>query len=131
MAISASALYKGDLKCAAKLGGSEVPIETDAKGTPGSFSPTDVLSAALATCTASMIGFVAAQQNIDMTGLSVEVGKEMQQSPASVKTFKVKVIFPKVALEDSMKKRLEGAAKACPVKNSLNPSIEIVTEFVY
>ncbi|MBR4820690.1 OsmC family protein [bacterium] len=131
MALSAIAAYNGDLKCTATLAGAKTSIETDAKGTPGVFSPTDVLSAALATCTASMIGFVAAQQNIDMTGLSVEVGKEMQQSPASVKTFKVKVIFPKVALEDSMKKRLEGAAKACPVKNSLNPSIEIVTEFVY
>ena len=44
---------------------------------------------------------------------------------------KVKVTFPKIALEDSMKKRLEGAAKACPVKNSLNTSIEVITEFVY
>ena len=131
MALSATATYQGDLKCTAKLAGSETSIATDAKGTPGVFSPTDVLSAALATCTASMIGFVAAQQKLDMTGLSVEVDKEMQQSPASVKTFKVKVTFPKIALEDSMKKRLEGAAKACPVKNSLNPNIEIVTEFVY
>lgn len=131
MAISASALYKGDLKCAAKLGGSEVPIETDAKGTPGSFSPTDVLSAALATCTASMIGFVAAQHDLDVTGLLVEVEKGMKEAPQAVGVFKVKVTFPKISLDEGMKKRLEGAAKACPVKNSLDPRIEIVSEFVY
>lgn len=131
MAISASALYQGDLKCAATIGGSAVPVETDAKGTPGTFSPTDVLSAALATCTASMIGFVAAQQKLDVKGLKVEVEKEMRESPNAVGKFKVKVTFPKIALEDSMKKRLEGAAKACPVKNSLSPDIEIQTEFVY
>ena len=114
MALSAIAAYNGDLKCTATLAGAKTSIETDAKGTPGVFSPTDVLSAALATCTASMIGFVAAQQNIDMTGLSVEVGKEMQQTPASVKTFKVKVIFPKVALEDSMKKKAGSRGQGLP-----------------
>jgi len=131
MATSASALYEGDLKCAVKLGGSDVPFETDAKGTPGTFSPTDVLSAALATCTASMIGFVAAQHDLDVKGLKVEVEKVMREAPQAVGTFKVKVTFPKISLDNGMKKRLESAAKACPVKNSLDPKIEIVSEFVY
>ena len=94
MALSAIAAYNGDLKCTATLAGAQTSIETDAKGTPGVFSPTDVLSAALATCTASMIGFVAAQQNIDVKGLKVEVEKEMRESPNAVGKFKVKVTFP-------------------------------------
>jgi len=131
MEYSANVIYKGDLKCEVAKPGSQAVFTTDAKGVKESFSPTDVLSGALASCTASMIGFVAAQHGLDLKGLKVEVSKEMRENPTAVKAFKVKVTFPPAALDDGMKRRLEGAAKACPVKNSLDPAIEVASEFVY
>ena len=76
-------------------------------------------------------GYRNTRDRASLGDLLVEVEKGMKEAPQAVGVFKVKVTFPKISLDEGMKKRLEGAAKACPVKNSLDPRIEIVSEFVY
>ena len=132
MSKSATIVYNGNLCCEIKkFDTKETIYETNASGAPQTFSPTDALASALAACTASMIGYVASQRNLNVQGLEVEVSKEMGEAPARVKSFSLTVKFPKASVPEEEKARLEAAAKACPVKNTLHPETEVKLEFIY
>jgi len=92
-------------------------------------SPMDVLSASVASCVATVIGVVASDVGVDVTGLTVDVEKTMQQRPTRVKSLSITVKCP-VALSAAQRKALESAAKRCPVKQSLHPDITVEMNFI-
>ncbi len=114
------------------LEGQSTIVHTDATGKLEGkvFSPTDVLAGALASCLASMMSYTAERKGIDLTGLSVEIEKTMQQAPLRVASFNIKVMCP-VLVPESERKALEMAAKSCPVKASLLPDIAIKIDFIW
>lgn len=114
------------------LEGQNNVVHTDATGKleGKAFSPTDVLAGALASCLASMMSYTAERKGIDLTGLSVEIEKTMQQSPLRVASFNIKVTCP-VFVGEADRKALEMAAKNCPVKASLLPDIAIKIDFIW
>ncbi|MCC6422544.1 MAG: OsmC family protein [Phycisphaerales bacterium] len=120
--------YQGQLRCIATHGPSGSKIETDAPvdnmGKGEKFSPTDLVGAALGSCILTIMGIVAQKHNLDLTGTTCQVQKEMVSTPMRrIGRLAVTVNVP-VKLSGDDQRRLENAARNCPVHRSLHPSIE-------
>ena len=77
--------YQGDLHCKAVHGPSSTELFTDApkdnQGRGESFSPTDLVATALGTCILTTMGIMARTLNVDITGATATVEKDMTTSP--------------------------------------------------
>ena len=137
MAVEITAAYLGDLQCEAVHGPSGSKLSTEAPEDNGgkgrSFSPTDLVATGLGTCVLTIMGIVAARHELDLSGTTVKVIKEMVAQPVRrIGALRVTVSIPATALSDpAMRKRIETAAHQCPVHQSLHPDIEAPITFVY
>ena len=137
MAVEIQAIYRGKLACEATHGPSAITLQTDAPvdngGSGSSFSPTDLVATALGTCVLTILGLVSERHELDLTGASVHVTKEMIQKPIRrIGGLKTVVTIPAHAVTDGkMRDRLENAARKCPVHQSLHPDIDAPIDFVY
>ena len=125
--------YEGQLRCAATHGPSATSLQTDAPkdnmGRGESFSPTDLVATALGTCMLTTMGIVAQRNNIRMDGATASVTKEMISQPSRrIGRLGVTITVPGTFSDDD-RKRLEGAALACPVHKSLHPDVQIPVTF--
>jgi putative redox protein len=127
--------YLGNLRCEAKHGPSGQTLVTDAppdnQGRGEAFSPTDLVGAALGTCVLTLMGIVAQRHQLDLSGATAAVSKEMVTGPQRrIGKLLVSVHVPReFAPED--RARLERAALSCPVHRSLHPEIEAPITFHY
>ncbi len=126
-------VYEGHLHCKAVHVPSGKSLETDAPkdnmGKGESFSPTDLVATALGSCMLTVMGIAARNLNIDLTGISVMVSKEMITAPVRrIGKLAVHIKFP-MHVNDEHKKKLEHAALTCPVHKSLHPDILMPIEF--
>lgn len=139
MGVSIDVIYQGELHCEAVHGPSKSTLETDAPvdnhGRGESFSPTDLLATAFATCILTVMGLAAQKRNIELEGMRAHVEKEMVANPrrrvgglATVISIPA-AIASRVALED--RAALEQAALTCPVQESLHPDISRAVRFVW
>ena len=133
--VPVSIRYLGDLRCEAVHGPSSATLNTDAPvdnhGRGESFSPTDLVATALATCMATVIGIKAHQKQIDLTGMTVSIEKHMSEdTPRRIVRLPSVITMP---LPDDHESRalLEATAKACPVHQSLHPDIDKSIEWVW
>lgn len=137
MSVAMNVVYEGSLKCQAthlpsgSVIHTEAPVDNGGKGE--SFSPTDLLGTALASCVLTIMGIVAQRQGLDLRGASARVVKDMTTVPVRrVGSLAVVVTMPAgLNLSEEDRTRLENAAAACPVKKSLHPDIDIKIEFVW
>jgi len=127
--------YQGEMHCSATHEPSGKSLTTDApkdnQGRGESFSPTDLLATALGSCMLTIMGFAASTHNVDISGTTASVEKEMSSTaPRRVARLAVKIHVPHAVSEEN-RQRLEHAVHACPVHKSLHPEIEIPVEFVW
>ena len=129
--------YDGELHCTARHGPSDTRIGTDAPvdnhGRGESFSPTDLVGAALGSCMLTVMGILAEAEGWDIRGIDVHVRKEMTKSlPRRVDQLVVDFSVPAAvakALDADAKQRLEHAALHCPVRLSIAESIRVPVSF--
>jgi len=116
-------VYEGGLRCSAKHEESGVVVVTDApkdnQGNGESFSPSEMLSVSLGSCILSIMGIVARNNEIDMTGATATVEKTMANAPRRITGISVQVRVPG-ELNEEQRVKLVAAAHACPVHNVLN-----------
>ena len=130
--MTASIIYKGNLRCEAQHVQSKSTIETDAptdnRGKGERFSPTDLLCVSLATCMLTTMGIKAADLNVNIANSKAEVTKHMGSDPRRVIKVEVVVSLPGNANE---KERLilERAGNNCPVAKSEHPDIELALSY--
>jgi putative redox protein len=127
--------YQGELHCKATHGPSGAELNTDApkdnQGRGQSFSPTDLVATALGSCMLTIMGIAARTQNIDISGATASVEKEMTATPPRrIERLTVKIHVPH-SLSPADKEKLERAAHTCPVHKSLHPDIQIPIEFTW
>ena len=96
---------------------------TDNQGRGEAFSPTDIVATALASCMLTIMGIKARDLNIDLTGSRAEVSKHMSADPRRISGIDIELQLPE-QVTDPDRKKLERAALACPVHQSLHPDIE-------
>lgn len=137
MAVEIDTTYAGELRCDATHGPSGAQLNTDAPtdngGKGASFSPTDLVATALGTCVMTILGKIAERHEIDLKGTKVHVTKVMITEPVRrIGSLHTLVTVPGGTVEDpSMRKRMEAAARKCPVHQSLHPEIDAPIEFNY
>lgn len=131
--MTAKVTYLGSLRTEAEHLQSGTKIITDAPvdnhGKGESFSPTDTVATALATCMLTIMGIKAEAMGISLEGTTAEVTKTMAAQPRRISKIEVTLSLPK-KYEDKEMKILENAAKTCPVFYSLHPDIEKDIRFV-
>ena len=133
--MTATILYEGNLRCNARHLQSGTKIETDAptdnRGKGERFSPTDLVCTALASCMATTMAIKANDMNIELTGMSVDVQKNMQSDPRRISKIDVKVVFPKdLVLQEKDRIILQRTGDNCPVVKSLHPDLVLNIEYV-
>lgn len=131
--VEISVTYEGQLHCSATHGPSQAQITTDAPrdnmGKGESFSPTDLVATALATCVLTTMGIVAQRNGWDITGATARITKEMVTAPTRrIGRLAMQVRIPQT-MNDEQRERLESAAHHCPVHKSLHPDVEIPMTF--
>jgi putative redox protein len=127
--------YQGDLHCKAVHELSGTVLVTDAPrdnhGKGESFSPTDLVAAALGSCILSVMGLKARVLKVDISGTTAAVEKEMANAPArKIQRISVKVRVPHI-LSAEHRQALETAAYTCPVHKSMHPDVEMPIEIVW
>jgi putative redox protein len=134
MAVEIQGDYAGGLKMALTHGPSGAAIRTaapvDNQGDGSSFSPTDLLAAALGACMVTTMAIVAQREGIPFDGASFHLEKHMRSDPRRVASVPVRVRMP-AALTPEQRSRLEHIARSCPVARSLSPEVEQQVEFEY
>ena len=124
-----SCRYRGELRCEATHHGSGAVLITDAPidnaGKGEEFSPTDLLATSVATCMLTIMGITAKSRNWSIEGSTANVEKQMTQSgPRKVEKLRVHLKLPQ-QLSNEQRSLLQRVAEQCPVKRSLNPSIQL------
>ncbi|WP_114750662.1 OsmC family protein [Pleomorphovibrio marinus] len=125
--------YEGNLRTSSKhlRSGKEIitdaPVDNNGKGE--AFSPTDLVAAALGTCMVTIMGIVAARENVEIEGLSWEITKIMNNQPRKIKEIIVDIRWEQPVDDEKLKQKLKNAAKTCPVALSLHPEIQQTLQF--
>jgi putative redox protein len=127
--------YQGDLHCKAVHGPSTTELNTDApkdnQGRGESFSPTDLVATALGTCILTTMGIMARTLDVDITGATGTVEKEMTATaPRMIKSLTVRVHVP-TSVSPENRQKLERAAHTCPVHRSLHPDVQAPIEITW
>src|SRR5512143_3893504 len=91
--------YEGQLRCSAKHGPSSTTLATDApadnQGKGESFSPTDLVAAALATCMLTTIGIRANKHGWGVDGIEAQIEKHMtKELPRRIERLPVRFSVP-------------------------------------
>ena len=131
--MTASLVYKGDLRCECTHLQSGTIIETDAptdnRGKGERFSPTDTICVGLATCMMTTMGIRAADMKIDLTGTRLEVTKHMLSEPRRIAKIEITLNLPAIAIEEKDKKILQMVGDNCPVMKSLHPDLQVAVSY--
>jgi uncharacterized OsmC-like protein len=132
--MTATVVYKGDLRCECTHLQSGTVIETDAptdnKGKGERFSPTDTVCVALATCVITTMGIKANDMNIDLAGTAIDVTKHMLPDPRRIGKIDVILKFPAtLQLDEKDRTILQRVGDNCPVTKSLHPDLVLNIEY--
>jgi uncharacterized OsmC-like protein len=124
--------YSGELHCAAIHAPSGTALDTDApkdnQGRGESFSPTDLVATALATCAVTTLAIVARRHGIELGKTKYEVTKEMTaEAPRRIARLSLQLWLPPEA-KALPPEVLKNAVERCPVQLSLAPEVSKVVE---
>lgn len=134
--MTASIVYKGDLRCECTHLQSGTVIETDAptdnRGKGERFSPTDTLCVALATCVVTTMALKANDMGINLAGTAIDVTKHMLSNPRRIGEVEITVRFS-AALQVDEKDRmiLQRVGDNCPVAKSLHPDLDVKIQYYW
>ena len=134
--MTATVIYKGELRCECTHLQSGTIIETDAptdnRGKGERFSPTDTLCVALATCMITTMGIKAADMKIDLKNTRLEITKHMLNDPRRIDRIEVLLKMPQgLNLEEKDKIILQKTGDNCPVMKSLHPDLKVVADYTW
>lgn len=125
--MTATLVYKGDLMCELTHERSGTRIITDApvdnKGKGSAFSPTDLVTAAAASCIITTLGIAAQTRGWKLEGTTMEIVKEMASEPRRIAAINVDIRFTQnFSAED--REAIQRIAMNCPVMVSLSPDVK-------
>ena len=112
--------YRGTLRCQAVHQPSGRELTTDApldnRGKGESFSPTDLVATALASCISTIMGIYADRHDdLDLAGLKIKIEKHMSaESPRRIAKLPMTINFPP-GISQKHRSALEEIVQHCPV----------------
>jgi len=125
--------YSGSLRTQAVHLKSGNTIITDAppdnNGRGEAFSPSDLVCSALSSCMMTIMGILAQREGLELTGLTSDIVKIMDDKPRKIKEIQITFYHPHLEATDLQKEKLKRAALTCPVALSLSDSIKQTIQF--
>jgi len=100
----------------------------DNGGTGTSFSPTDLVGAALASCALSTMALAAAREGLPWGNARAAVEKRMTAAPRRIGELVLAFEMPR-EVRPADRARFEEVARTCPVARSLHPDVKVPMEF--
>ncbi|MFO0597583.1 MAG: OsmC family protein [Myxococcaceae bacterium] len=100
----------------------------DNGGDGSSFSPTDLVGAALASCALSTMALLAPKEGLTFGAASARVVKEMVGPPRRIGSLALVLTMPKET-PAAQRARFEEIARGCPVARSLAADVQIPMTF--
>ena len=126
--------YQGNLRTIATHLDSGSEIRTDAPkdnhGLGQTFSPTDMVCSALASCILTIMAIAVEKNNVDIKGTKAMVKKTMGNNPRRIAKIQIDIVFPK-EYDSKTKTILKKAAYNCPVHHTLSETVEKNISFTY
>ena len=117
--------YQGQLRTAMQHLQSNSQVITDApvdnRGKGDAFSPTDLVSAALASCVMTIMAIKAGDMGHETIDMEARVWKTMASNPRRIARIQVELDLHIPEVTDQQKLILQRTTKACPVARSLHP----------
>ncbi|MDX1651787.1 MAG: OsmC family protein [Brumimicrobium sp.] len=127
--------YLGDLRTSSEHLESGEKIKTDApkdnNGKGEAFSPTDLLAASYANCMMTIIGIYCEKHDLNFKMCEAEVEKEMKDNPRRIGKLTIKFDLSENDWSEKDRKKIENAAKNCPVAKSISTDVETDISFKY
>ncbi len=134
MAVEITGKYIGNLKMELTHGPSGAILLTaapvDNKGDGSSFSPTDLVAAALGSCMVTTMAIVAERDGIAAEAFTFRIEKHMANDPRRIGALPVEIQMPQ-GLTPDQRTKLERTAHHCPVHRTLLPEVDKTVTFVY
>ena len=120
--------YQGQLRTAMRHLQSNSQVITDApvdnRGKGEAFSPTDLVSAALASCVMTIMAIKAGDMGHETIDMEARVWKTMASNPRRIARIQVELGLHIPEVTNKQKRILERTTKACPVARSLHPDTQ-------
>lgn len=133
MPLTATVVYKGDLRCECTHLQSGTVIETDAptdnRGKGERFSPTDSVCVALATCMITTMGIRAIDMNVELRGAKLDVTKHMLSDPRRIGRIEIVLHLNGNGIEEKDRVLLQKIGDNCPVMKSLHPDLKVDVQY--
>jgi uncharacterized OsmC-like protein len=134
MSVEITGTYTGKLGTELRHGPSGTLLRTaaplDNQGDGSSFSPTDLVAAAFASCIVTTMAIVAEREGIPFGGVTFRVEKHMVAQPRRIGALPVRIHMP-AGLTPEQRQKLERTAHACPVHKTLLAEVDKTITFVY
>ena len=126
--------YQGNLRTIATHLDSGYEISTDAPkdnhGLGETFSPTDMVCSALASCILTIMAIAVEKNDVDIKDAKAIVKKTMGNNPRRITKIEIDLTFPK-EYDSKTKTILERAANNCPVHHTLSERVKKNISFTY
>ena len=126
--------YQGNLRTIATHLDSGYEISTDAPkdnhGLGETFSPTDMVCSALASCILTIMAIAVEKNDVDIKDAKAIVKKTMGNNPRRITKIEIDLTFPR-EYDSKIKTILERAAHNCPVHHTLSERVEKNISFTY
>ena len=120
--------YQGQLRTAMQHLQSNSQVITDApvdnRGKGDAFSPTDLVSAALASCVMTIMAIKAGDMGHETIDMEARVWKTMASNPRRIARIQVELDLHIPEVTDQQKLILQRTTNACPVARSLHPDTQ-------
>jgi uncharacterized OsmC-like protein len=123
-------IYKGELRTECIHVDSKTSLNTDAPkdnhGRGESFSPTDLVATAAASCAITVLALQAQHDGVELKGTEIDVTKIMtKQPPRRIEKIIMDMKFrTNIDLSEETKRNYEDIARNCPVLLSLSQDLE-------
>ncbi|MES2558323.1 MAG: OsmC family protein [Bacteroidota bacterium] len=132
---TAELVYQGELRTLATHVYSGTTLFTDApldnQGKAQSFSPTDMVAVALASCIMTTIGILMKDEGIPFEGTRLKARKIMASNPRRIAAIEIDIEVSEGKLTTAQKERMIQIGHSCPVALSLHPDLEQRVEFSF
>jgi len=124
---TAEVIYLGEYRCEATHLQSGSKIFTDAPtdnfGKGLTFSPTDLIAKALASCMITTIAIQTRLMGFNLIDSKLTVKKHMSSDPRRFSKIEINVFIPKNDLTADDKSKIIEIGLSCPVAKSLHPDL--------
>ena len=107
----------------------DAPI--DNQGLGQAFSPTDLVSAALASCIMTIMGIKAKDMGHRIDRMTAAVSKTMASNPRRIDCIDISLEISIPGVTEKQREILERTTRACPVARSLHGDVTKNVSFVW